>query len=263
MDYDLSGKTVLITGGTRGIGLATGLAFGARGARCVLTHRWGSADEDAIRTQFGAAGAAEPLIVEADVGNAQDTEDLMEALRESHGHVDVFISNAAFAAPVPSLDAYVKRDFLRAIEYTTWPMAAYTKAIHAAFNRYPRYVIGLSSPGHEKHLQGYDAVAMAKSMLETMCKYLAVHLRPEGVNVNVVRAGLVDTAALSGIIGESALAEIRAKHGHMIIPVEEVANAILALCSGLLDGVNGAVLHVDRGSVFADSCLSTAGTEQQ
>lgn len=263
MDYDLSGKTVLITGGTRGIGLATGLAFGARGARCVLTHRWGSADEDAIRSDYDKAGASEPLIVEADVGNAQDTDDLMEALCDSHGHVDAFISNAAFAAPVPSFDAYVKRDFLRAIEYTTWPMAAYTRAMHAAFGRYPRYIVGLSSPGHETHLKGYDAVAMAKSMLETMCKYLAVHLGPEGVNVNIVRAGLVDTEALSAIIGEDALAEIRRTEGHMIIPVEEVANAIVALCSGLLDGVNGTVLPVDRGSVFADSRLfgstATAG----
>ena len=55
---DLRGKTVLITGGTRGIGLATGLAFGREGAVCTLTHRWGSADENDIRRRFREAYGA-------------------------------------------------------------------------------------------------------------------------------------------------------------------------------------------------------------
>ena len=46
---DYRGKAVLVTGGTDGIGKATGLAFGAFGAQVYLTHRWGSADEDALR----------------------------------------------------------------------------------------------------------------------------------------------------------------------------------------------------------------------
>ncbi len=253
---DLNGKTVLVTGGTRGIGLAIGLAFGGRQARCVLTHRWGSADEDEIRARFAEAGAPAPLIVEADVANAADTDDLLAAIRDETGRLDVFVSNAAFAPPVATFDDYVKRDFLRAIEYTTWPMAAYTRAIRAQFGQYPRYVVGLSSPGHLRYLDGYDAVAMAKSMLETMTAYLAHHLGPEGVNVNIVRAGFVDTEALASVIGADKVARLREIAPERIIPVEEVADAVLALCSGLLDGVNGAVIPVDRGTVFSDSMLA-------
>ncbi len=58
--HDFTGKAVLITGGTRGIGLACGLAFARQGARAILTHRWGSADEDELRELFRATGGPAP-----------------------------------------------------------------------------------------------------------------------------------------------------------------------------------------------------------
>ena len=82
---DLSGKVVLVTGGTMGIGLATGLAYGRAGARTVLTFRWGSADENEVRAQFRAIGAPEPLIMEADVSRTEDTQALLERIAEQHG----------------------------------------------------------------------------------------------------------------------------------------------------------------------------------
>src|SRR5215204_4496166 len=81
MVNDLHGKAVLVTGGTMGIGLATGLAFGTYGARCILTHKWGTADEDEVRARFAEIGAPEPMIVQADVSNAEDTSALLDAIK--------------------------------------------------------------------------------------------------------------------------------------------------------------------------------------
>ena len=60
MIRDYTGKAVLITGGTKGIGLACGLAFARHGVHAILTHRWCSADEDGTRAAFDAVGAPAP-----------------------------------------------------------------------------------------------------------------------------------------------------------------------------------------------------------
>jgi NAD(P)-dependent dehydrogenase (short-subunit alcohol dehydrogenase family) len=198
---DLSGTVTLVTGGTMGIGLATGLAYGKAGARAVLTHRWGSADEDEVRALFRAAGAPEPLIVEADVSRAEDTSALLDRIAEEHDGVDVFVSNVAFALRVSGLDEYDRRGLEKSIDYSTWPMVAYTRAIHARFGRYPRYVIGLSSDGPDGFFQNYDFVAMSKAVLETMCRYMNFRLFDDQVRVNVIRSRLVRTASFDATFG--------------------------------------------------------------
>src|ERR1700690_1876815 len=97
---DFKGKAVLITGGTKGIGLATGLAFGQQGAHVTLTNKWGSADEDDIRDQFLRRKAPVPSIVEADAGSNEDTKALLQELKKKHERVEVLISNVAFAQVV-------------------------------------------------------------------------------------------------------------------------------------------------------------------
>jgi len=251
----LRDKVVLVTGGTRGIGLATGLAFGRAGSRCILTHRWGSADESEIRRQFAEVGAPPPLIVEADVSNDADTDALLETAGEHCDSIDVFVSNVAVASLVSGIEDYVKRDFLRSIEYSTWPMAAYTKRIHAKFGAYPRYIVGLSSTGHLHYNIGYDAVAVAKSALEALCRFMAFRLGPHGVTVNLVRPSFVDTEAAALVLGKGFADFIRSTSPTSLISPGEVANVILALCSGLMDGVSGQIIQVDRGAIFSDTII--------
>lgn len=254
---DLSDQVVLVTGGTMGIGLATGLAYGRQGARAVLTYRWGTADLDEVRRRFAEAGAPAPLIVEADAARAEDTDRLLDAVAVEHDGVDVLVSNVAFALKTAGVRDYDQRGLHRSIDYTAWPMWAYTQHIRARFGRYPRYVVGLSSDGPDGFFFNYDFVAMSKAVLETMCRYMSFRLFEEGVRVNVVRSRLVRTESFDATFGggfHDFLEELGGFSDCYTTP-EEIADVILALGSGLLDAVSGQVLMADRGFSFFDNLM--------
>ncbi len=250
---DFRGKAVLVTGGTAGIGLATGLAFGRHGAHCTLTYRWGSADEDELRARFAAVGAPEPRLVQADVKDEADLAALLSAIRRTHERVEVFVSGVAAATAVRGLEDYDRRALTQSLELTAWPVFAYLRRMREVFGRYPRYVVGLSSDGPDSYQAHYDFVAASKAVLETLCRYASVHLREEDVRFNIVRAGWVFTESLRGLFGEEIEPFVRRYYPESIIPAAEVADAILALCSGLMDAVRGQVLVVDHGTTFADN----------
>lgn len=253
---DLHGKAVLITGGTMGIGLATGLAFGQHGARCVLTHKWGTADEDDVRARFAELGAPEPLIVQADVASSEETDALLRAVRAEHESVEAFISNVSVALLVKGFEDYVSRSLFKSIEYSAWPMVDYPRRIRELFGRYPRYIVGLSSDGPDAFYANYDFVAASKAVMETLCRYLNYRLSDEDVRINVVRSRLVRTESLSATFGRDFVAFAEGFNmKRQFITCEEVANAILGLCSGLMDGVSGQVIMVDRGTSFADNLM--------
>jgi len=253
---NLQGKCVLITGGTMGIGLATGLAFARQGARVVLTHKWGTADEAALRERFAEEHLPEPKILQADASCESDTDALLAELKKEYNSVEVFVSNVSMALVTRSLEDYSKRSLFKSIEYSAWPFFAYTLRIRETFSRYPRYVIGLSSGGAEHFHSNYDFVAASKALMEVMCRYMNYRLFREDVRVNVVRARQVRTESLRATFGqdfENFLERANMK-GDFIEP-EEVANTILALCSGLMDGFSGQVLMVDRGGTFCDNLM--------
>ena len=257
INIDLSDKTVLITGGTCGIGRATALQFGKAGAGVFLTYKWGTADEQELYSDFEAVGAKRPVLIQADVSVDEDTDRLMETMGERVERVDVFISNVGFAQRTMNVDEYKKRSLFKTLEYSTWPFIEYSRRIKMYFKSYPQYVIGISSDGPDHFYQGYDFVAASKALLEFFCRYLSVHLSKEGSRVNVIRFGNVRTESFGAIFGEEFFKYLK-ENGvseSMILTPEECGKAVLALCSGLLNAVNGQVLSIDYGLPFRDNAM--------
>ena len=253
---DYRDRAVLITGGTRGIGLATGLAFGRRGAHVYLTHRWASADEDELKRQFLDLGAPAPEIIEADVSSQDDTDAVLEHIAERHGGVEVFVSNVSFAQVSRDHTEMGRKAMARSMGYSAWPFVGYLQAIRRRFAAYPRYVVGMSSRGPDCFLPGYDFVAASKTVMEQLCRQISAELRDDEVHVNIVRANPVETESLEATFGAEFAPFCRKYHGDdFFIRPQEVADATLALCSGMMDAVRGQVLVLDRGLSFADNVV--------
>lgn len=254
---DYTGKAVLITGGTKGIGLACALAFAAHGAQLYLTHRWGSADEGEVRAHFEAIGALVPVILEADASRTADTKALMAQIAEKEKGIEVFISNVCVVMRGDGTENHSARALLKSLEYSSWPFVEYLHQIHNTFGSYPRYAVAMSSDGPDRHYPGYDYVAVSKAVLETFVRYMATHLRDDGCIVNALRTRQVLTDSYKQIFGEANTKAVE-KFADFACTVDEVAETTLAMCSGLMDSLSGQVLTLDRGAGFVDNVMTMA-----
>src|SRR5690606_10705244 len=121
------------------------------------------------------------------------------------------------------------------------------QAAKEVLGEYPRYVLGISSEGLEVCFPGYDLAGASKAVLETLCRYLAVRLRGEGVRVNAVRPGYLDTLSSRATFGDAAVDKAMSEIDGLFIDPHGVAKVCVALCSGWMDAITGQVIVVDEG----------------
>lgn len=125
------------------------------------------------------------------------------------------------------------------------------------FGRYPAYTLGTSCDGPEIFYPGYDYVAVSKSVMETFCRYMGKHLyEEEGARINILRSRPVSTDSLASTFGDEYEPFLRKWHSDdYFIELDAVGDAALALCSGLMDGMTGQVVLLDKGVAFSDNLM--------
>lgn len=237
----------MITGGTRGLGKAIGLEFAKTGATVYLTHRRSGFDTQGLIEEYAGQNLPAPHIVRCNVSDTDRTRELMQAIRAECGQLDVIISNVALSKLVYKLDDLRRRPMEKSLAYSAWPLVEMVQIANSTFDSFPRYVIAISSDGAHVCHPNYDLAGVSKAVLETLCRYLALRLKPHGTCVNAIRPGFLDTDSLRASMGEEAFATVFRRQPDMLIDVREVAKVCIALCSGYMDAVKGQVITVDEG----------------
>jgi 3alpha(or 20beta)-hydroxysteroid dehydrogenase len=239
--------TVLVTGGTKGIGRATVQGFVDAGAKVYGTYFWGD-NLDELDRHF-SQHETPPTFLRSDVRDHDATEQLIDAIAAKNNSIDVLVANAAFAPRFNG--SYRFRELLDSIEHNAWPLVTYLECIKHRFGRYPRYVVAITSEGHRScHIPGYDYVAASKSVLETLTKYIGAR---GDIIINCISPGIVDTEAFELVFGKKAQSVLRRFAANFLVKPEAIGQVSVALCSGLMDAVRGQVIVADNGRMFVDT----------
>ena len=245
-----SGKRALITGGTRGIGLATARVLAAAGARVAITWFRSRTDAEAATTALRGSGV-DPLLIRANAGNPDHVAKAFDQAASAFGGLDLYVANAATGALKPLLDASA-RDFDLAMDVNA---KSFLLSVQKAATLMPSggSVVAVTTHGARRVVPDYGLMGAAKAAIESLVRYFAVELAPRGIRVNAVSSGIVDTASLGGFpqadrVKREALA--RTPSGRMGTP-EEIADAIAFLGSDAARWVTGQTVEVDGGYTLA------------
>ena len=235
------GRSVLVTGGSRGIGRAIALRLARDGATKVAIGYFRSdSAAEATAEELRSLGA-EPVLVRGNVTSSRVAEQVAAL-----GPLDVLVHNAATGVIRPALETEDK--------HWDWTLNANARALLAltrvAAPQMPAgaSIVGISSLGAQRVLENYTLVGTSKAALEALVRYLAVELAPRGIRVNAVSGGVVETAALEHFPNREEMLHAGAANpaGRLVRP-EDIAEAVLFLCSPGAEMIRGQTLVVDGG----------------
>jgi enoyl-[acyl-carrier protein] reductase III len=244
----LAGRLALVTGGSRGIGRATAIALAREGADVAVGYlRNGDAAEETAASIRELGRRA--VTVKGHVGDAAKVAALVDTAAGELGGIDLLVSNAASGVLRPAADTTAKHwDWTMDINARAFLLLAQrTAPLMAA--RGGGTMVALSSLGAARVLENYVLVGASKAALEALVRYLGVELAPQGIRVNGVSGGLVETDALDHFPNREAMLEAsrrRTPAGRMIEP-DDIARAIVFLSSSEASMVVGQTLVVDGG----------------
>ena len=242
---DYSGKIVLVTGSSRGLGAAMIKAFGEHGAHCVVNFISDSEGKNKTDAESVAAELKEPLIVECDVTKPEQVEAMMKTIAEKFSGLDILVNNSGIIR-----DRTIKKLTLDEFESVVRVNLAGTFNVTqkaAAVLRNGGRIINLSSVSGQMGLFGQANYSSSKAAIIALTKVSAREFARQQITVNAIAPGFIDVGMSKGMPDEVT------ENFKQQIPLgrlgdaHEIVDAALFLASPMASYITGHVLNVNGG----------------
>ncbi|HEY9632704.1 MAG TPA: SDR family oxidoreductase [Coleofasciculaceae cyanobacterium] len=244
----LTGKVAIITGGSSGIGRATAIAFAREGAKVAIASRRPEEGEETVRLVKEAG--SDGFFVKTDVAKAADVSAMVEKTVQQYGRLDYAFNNAGIEEAPTSLVEQTEETFDRIVNINikgVWLSMKYQ--IPQMLKNGGGVIVNTSSVGGLIGVPGVPIYVASKHAVLGLTKSAALEYAKQGIRINAVSPGAIETEMYDRFADDPQVREQMAA-AHPIGRVgksEEIASAVLWLCSDGASFVTGQTLTVDGG----------------
>lgn len=242
---DFSGKVVLVTGSSRGIGAEMIKAFGGRGARCVVNYIADSAGENKAGAEAVAKGLNDPLVIQCDITDPQQVESMMMEIGDKRGGLDVLINNSGLIRD-RTIRKMTLEEFESIIRVNVTGTFLVTQKAATILHNGGR-VINMSSVSGQMGLFGQANYSSSKAAIIALTKVSSRELARQNITVNAIAPGFIDVGMSKGMPEEVTENFKKQIPLGRLGDVQEIVNAALFLASPMASYITGHVLNVNGG----------------
>jgi 3-oxoacyl-[acyl-carrier protein] reductase len=243
--FDFSGKVVLVTGSSRGIGAEMIKAFGRRGAKCVVNYVVDPEGKNKADAESVAKELTDPLVIECDVTRPEQVEAMMKQVQDRHAGLDVLVNNSGIIR-----DRTIKKMSLEEFESVvrvnligTFNVTQKALAILRGGGR----IVNLSSVSGQMGLFGQANYSSSKAAIIALTKVSARELARQNITVNAIAPGFIDVGMSKGMADEVTENFKKQIPLGRLGDVNEIVDAALFLASPMASYITGHVLNVNGG----------------
>jgi 3-oxoacyl-[acyl-carrier protein] reductase len=242
---DFTGKVVLVTGSSRGIGAELIKAFDKRGAKCVVNYVVDPEGKNKADAESVAKELNDPLVIECDVTKPEQVEAMMKQIRDRHAGLDVLVNNSGIIR-----DRTIKKMSLEEFESVvrvnlTGTFNVTQKAL--AILRNGGRIVNLSSVSGQMGLFGQANYSSSKAAIIALTKVSARELARQNITVNAIAPGFIDVGMSKGMADEVTENFKKQIPLGRLGAVKEIVDAALFLASPMASYITGQVLNVNGG----------------
>jgi len=247
--YDFENKVALVTGGSFGIGQATAVAFAKRGAHVIVADCLEDKEETTMKAikSFGGNG----IFIKCDVSQDKEVKSLMDQIITKYGQIDFAFNNAGIEGGSGTTQLCTEQNWDNTIGVNlkgVWLCMKYE--IEQMLKQNGGAIVNCASIAGMVGFQGLPAYVASKHGVIGLTKTAALEFAKQKIRINAVCPGVIKTAMIDRFTGKNKEAEKQFENmepvGRMGNP-EEVANAVIFLCSNAASFITGDALAVDGG----------------